>query len=154
MNSQNNFNHEWKVFYSGIGAIYNERLNQIRIFSPAEHQQKQDKNVRQLKSTHLWEEIGLTERNRFDSNLNTKLKTIETLLSSRERHSTRMRRFLVIIANALSSLRLSLCRTKIYLFVTLQLTRWARWRKGRFYCISGMTIATSVKATLSLKLSQ
>lgn len=58
MNSQNNLNHKWVVFYSGIGAIYNERLNQIRIFSPAEHQQKHDENVRQLKSTHLCEEIG------------------------------------------------------------------------------------------------
>lgn len=32
--------------------------------------------------------------------------------------------------------------------------RWTRRRKGRFYCSSGTTIATSNKATLSLKLSQ
>lgn len=39
--------HEWKGFYVGIGAIHNQRRNQIQIFSTAGLQREQEEKLAQ-----------------------------------------------------------------------------------------------------------
>lgn len=94
-------NHESVVVYSSIGAIYNERLDQIRIFSSAEPEQKHDEYARQHKTHFEW-------RNRFNwaelfrFKLKYEIENNGTIVI--KRHSTQL---LSLSQNALSSLRLS-----------------------------------------------
>lgn len=94
-------NHESVVIYSSIGAVYNERLNQIRIFSSAEPEQKHDEDARQRKTHFEW-------RNRFNwaelfrFKLKYEIENNGTIVI--RRHSTQL---LSLSQNALSSLRLS-----------------------------------------------